>query len=122
VSEDIAIAPKKRGRPKKQVIDAVVTPVREICQWCSAVITAGRNPPQLGTCAKCQIIENTYEAEEPCEYCGGRKAPSVAGVTLRNGHRASCRTLAEDPTPRRKLTDEDVAEIRHRLGPAPVEF
>ena len=106
------------GRPRKT--ETVVVPVREICQWCSREITAGRNPPSLGTCAKCQVIEAAFEAEVPCEFCGGRKSPSVSGITLKTGHRASCITLATEPVPRRKLTEEDIAQVLERLGPAPV--
>lgn len=106
------------ARPKK--VETVVTPVREVCQWCTAEITAGQNPPILGICADCRQIQDRWEAETPCPNCGGRKRPSVGGVFIKNGHRDSCITNAESVTPRRALTDEDVAEIRKRLGPAPV--
>src|SRR5258706_11157172 len=110
--------PKRKNIKKPKEI--VITSVQQDCQWCNAVIVAGQGPAILGTCAACQKIENTYEAETPCEYCGGRKAVSVAGVKLKDGHRDSCITRAENPMPRRKLSEEDVKQILQQLGPAPV--
>jgi len=104
----------------KKIIETVVTPVRQVCEWCNAEVLAGQNPPQLVTCPKCQKIENTWLAETPCPSCGGRKARSVTGVVLKNGHRDSCITYAQPVQARRPLTQEDVDEIRARLGPAPV--
>src|SRR5439155_17476643 len=118
--EETAVAPKRKYTKKAKEI--VVTPVQQICQWCDTVIVAGQAPAILGTCAKCQKIEATFEAEEPCEHCGGRKAISVAGIKLKDGHRDSCLTRAEDPTPRRKLTEEQVNQILQQLGPAPVRL
>jgi len=55
-------------------------------------------------------------------FGGGRKAISVAGVKLKDGHRDSCITRAENPMPRRKLSEEDVQQILQQLGPAPVQM
>lgn len=112
--------PKRKYTKKPK--DIVVTPVQQICQWCDTMIVAGQAPAILGTCAKCQQVEARYDAEEPCAHCGGRKAISVAGVKLKDGHRDSCITRAEDPTPRRKLTEEQVNQILEQLGPAPVRL
>src|SRR5439155_21130485 len=112
--EETIVAPKRRGRPPKSK-EIVVTPVRQVCQWCDTEIVAGQEPKILGTCARCQKIEATFEAEAPCEHCGGRKAISVAGVKLKDGHRDSCITRAENPTPRRKLSEEDVQQILQQL-------
>ncbi len=113
-----AVVTKRKYTKKPK--DIIVTPVQQDCQWCDAEIVAGQAPRILGTCARCQKIEATFEAEEPCQYCGGRKAISVAGVRLKDGHRDSCITRAENPTPRRKLSEEDVQQILQQLGPAPV--
>ena len=104
----------------KRSAEVLMTPVEQVCKWCSTEVVRGTKPAMLVTCTKCRAKEAAWEAEEPCPSCGARKAPSVAGIVVKGGHRSSCITLAEDITPRRKLTDEDVAEIRHRLGPAPV--
>lgn len=119
--ENAVGAPKRSGRPPKSK-EIVVTPVRQVCQWCDFEIMAGQSPAILGTCAACQKIENAYEAEAPCEFCGGRKAMSVAGIKLKDGHRDSCITRAENPAPRRKLSEEDVTQILERLGQAPVRL
>ena len=95
-----------------------VTLVREVCQWCRREITAGQNPPIWGTCAKCQAIENAWEAEVPCPHCGARKLPSVAGVTVKDGHRDSCITRAEPAGPARRMSDEEIAELKRRLAVA----
>ena len=81
--------------PKQK--EAVVAIVREVCQWCATEITAGQNPPILGTCAKCQVREDKWNAEIPCPNCGGRTNPSVAGVIVKDGHRDNCLTRAKSP-------------------------
>ena len=116
------VIPKRRGRPPKSETIVAVESIRQKCQYCSAEIAAGREPVIWGTCAECAKKEVNYEAEAPCPNCGGRKGMSVSGIVLKDGHRDNCITRATDITPRRKLTDEDVAEIRQRLGPAPVPF
>lgn len=90
---------RKRGRPKTRRADSgmVVTPVRQVCEWCRMEVLAGQNPPQWVVCQKCQAIDTAFQAETPCPDCGGRKARSVAGVQLTNGHRDSCITNAPPP-------------------------
>lgn len=97
-------APPKRGRPKKQkaIKDITITPVRQVCQWCRTEVMAGQEPRIWTTCAKCQAIENAYEAETPCPSCGGRKTKSVAGVLLKDGHRDNCITRAVPVGPQRR--------------------
>jgi hypothetical protein len=99
-SDTIVAAPKRRGRPKKAQ-DIVVTPVRQVCQWCKTEVLPGQEPRIWVTCAACQRIDDAYEAEVPCENCGGRKSRSVAGVELKDGHRDSCLTRAEPVGARR---------------------
>ena len=91
-------APKKRGRPRKQPDTIVaVESIRQVCQWCSEEIAPGREPKIWGTCANCAQKEAAFEAEVPCANCGGRKGTSVAGVTLKDGHRDNCITRATSP-------------------------
>ena len=95
-----SVVPKRRGRPKKQP-EITVTPVRQVCQWCRTEVLAGQEPRIWVTCARCQAIETAYEAETPCPHCGGRKARSVAGVLLKDGHRDNCITRAVPVGPHR---------------------
>jgi hypothetical protein len=118
--DETAVAvPKKRGRPKKETVVAIET-IRQLCQYCAREILPGREPAIWSTCSKCAAVEAAFLAQPPCENCGGRPGRNAAGVILKDGHRDSCITRAQPAQPRRKLTDEDIADIRRQLGPAPV--
>jgi hypothetical protein len=99
--------------------DIAVETVRQVCQWCSEEILSGRNPPIWGTCPQCQKVEAAFLATPACPNCGARDGMSVGGVRVHGGHRDNCLTRAQPVGPRQRLTEEDVAEIRHRLGSPP---
>ena len=109
-----------RGVPRTNEPLVVAETIHQKCQWCSREIASGRDPVIWGTCEKCAKQEAAYLAEEPCPSCGARKGRSPSGVTVKDGHRDSCITRATPVQPRRRLTEEDIAEIRAQLGPAPV--
>jgi hypothetical protein len=81
--------------PKK--LEAVVTTVREVCQWCATEMQAGQNPCIWGTCAECRTREAQWLATPACPNCGARAGLSVAGVHIKDGHRDNCITRAKSP-------------------------
>lgn len=78
-------------------VNATVTIVREVCEWCQSEIQAGQNPPVMGICAECKKRDEKWNAAPECPNCGARKGKSVAGVSVKDGHRDSCITRAKSP-------------------------